>query len=437
MSCNRGIYRVGKRQLNDFAAGKTSTVTSIAYGRRDGMRNVECNGGLWPAGIKAADGRLWFPTQDGVAVIDPEKLTINSKPPPVIVESCLIDRSPVAIDHPVRVKPGHESFEIQFTALSFINSEHIRFKYKMEGLDHDWVDAGTRRVAYYSHVPPGSYTFRVTAANSDGVWNETGSSVSFVVLRPFYGTWWFALLMTAIASISLWFGWRYRLGQLERARVAQQTFSRQLIASQESERKRIAAELHDSLGQRLVIIKNLALLLLQPRAGADGLSAAQRDYVQEISAEASGAVREVKEISYNLRPYRLDRLGLTRAIEAMIEAASAASSTIFSADIDGVFPKEAQINFYRIVQECVNNVLKHSQAVHASVRIRRAETRLTLTVRDDGSGFAPDSNHLDSELGGFGLTGISERAQLLGGKATVQSAPGHGTTVTIEIDSEI
>ncbi|MGA8594637.1 MAG: two-component regulator propeller domain-containing protein [Bryobacteraceae bacterium] len=436
MSCNRGIYRVSKRQLNDFAAGKTSTVTSIAYGRRDGMRNAECNGGLTPAGIKARDGRLWFPTQDGVAVIDPDKLTINSKPPPVIVESCLIDRTPMAVDHPVRVMPGRENFEIQYTALSFISSERIRFKYKMEGLDHDWVDAGTRRVAFYSHVPPGSYTFRLTAANSDGVWNEAGSSLRFVVLRPFYETWWFAFLLSTLAATSLWLGWRYRLGQLKRARTAQQAFSRQLIASQESERKRIAAELHDSLGQRLVIIKNLALLLLQARASAE-LNDSQRERIEEISTEASGAVREVKEISYNLRPYRLDRLGLTKALEAMIEGASAASATIFSAhidNIDGMFPQEAEINFYRIVQECVNNILKHSQAARAIVRIQRAEARLILTARDDGRGFAPESNHLDSLGGGFGLIGISERAQLLGGKATIQSAPGQGTTVTIEID---
>jgi signal transduction histidine kinase/ligand-binding sensor domain-containing protein len=435
MSCNQGIYRVNRKQLNDFAAGKTKTVTSIAYGKRDGLRNIECNGGLWPAGSKTRDGRLWFPTQDGVAVIDPKKLDTSPKTPPVVIESCLVDRAPVPIDHPVRVTPGRENFEIQYTALSLTDSEHIRFKYKMQGVDHDWVDAGTRRTAYYPHLPPGSYMFKVAAAHSDGGWNEAGANLAFVVLPPFYRTWWFASLFSAMAATSLWLGWRYRLSQLERARTAQQIFSRQLIASQENERKRIAAELHDSLGQRLVIVKNMALLLQQTRNGASGLNGVQREQVEEILAEVSGAFHEVKEISYNLRPYRLDRLGLTAALKAMIDTASAASWTIFRAeidDIDSVFPKESEINFYRIVQECVNNILKHSQASQASIRIGRTKDGLTLTVRDDGRGFAQDSSPADS-LRGFGLTGISERAQLLGGRAAIHSTPGQGTTVTIEI----
>jgi len=225
---------------------------------------------------------------------------------------------------------------------------------------------------------------------------------------------------------------------LERSQVAQQVFSRQLITSEENLRKRIAAELHDSLGQRLVIIQNLALILLQSRNGGSGLKGAERERVEEISAEVSGAVCEVKEISYNLRPYRLDRLGLTAALRSMIEAASAASSTAFFAeidDIDGALPKEAEINFYRIVQECVNNILKHSEAAQASVRIGRTREGLTLTVRDNGKGFEHGSAQGGS-LGGFGLTGISERAQLLGGRAAIDSAPGQGTTITIEINSE-
>lgn len=436
MSCNQGIYRVSKKQLNDFAAGKTGTVTSIPYGKHDGMRNIECNGGLWPAGCKTRDGRLWFPTQDGVAVVDPKKLDANPKPPPVVIESCLIDHAPVPVDHPVRFTPGTGNAEIRYTAMSLTNSERIRFKYQMQGLDDHWVDAGTQRTAHYPHLPPGSYMFTVKAVYSDGVSNDAGATLALVVPPPFYRSWWFAFLLSAVGASSLWLGWRYRLSQLERARAAQQTFSRQLIASQENERTRIAAELHDSLGQRLVVVKNLALLLLRTPAGASDLNEVQRERVEEISAQASEAVSEVKEISYNLRPYRLDRLGLTTALQAMIETASAASSTTFCAEIDnidGVFPKGTEINFYRIVQECINNILKHSQAAQACIRIRHAKERLELTVQDDGNGFAQDSAY-PGLPGGFGLTGISERAQLLGGKAVIHSTPGHGTIVTIEIN---
>ena len=404
------------------------------------MRNTECNGGSWPAGWKARDGTLWFPTQDGVAVVHPETLGTHAKTAPVMVESVLIDHVPVSLDRPIQVTPGHENVEIQYTALSFTDSERIRFRYQMQGVDRDWVDSGTRRTAYYPHLPPGSYAFQVTAAPSDGDWNDAVARLAMVVLPPFYRTWWFTIACWAAAGFALWFGWRYRMNRLEHMRAVQQAFSRQLIASQESERKRIAAELHDSLGQRLIIIQNQALLLLQSRAGDTGLTAVQRQRINEISTEASDAAHEVKELSYNLRPYRLDRLGLTTAIQGMVEATAAASQTRFTVDIDnidGVFPKDAEINFYRIVQECLNNIMKHSHApANASIHIRRADDLLMLTVRDDGQGF-PQNSAAERAPGGFGLTGISERAQLLGGSASIHASPGHGTTVTIEIDTRL
>ncbi|HEY3841140.1 MAG TPA: two-component regulator propeller domain-containing protein [Bryobacteraceae bacterium] len=435
MSCNQGIYRVNKKQLNDFAARRTRAITSVVYGKRDGMRNIECNGGLWPAGSVAADGRLWFPTQDGVAVIDPKKMARDSRTPPALIESCLVDHVSVPVDRPFRLTPGRENLEIHYTALSLTDSEHIRFKYRMLGADDDWVDAGTRRAAYYPHLPPGRYTFRVAAAHGDGVWNEAGAGLTIIVLPPFYRTWWFVSLLIATGSCSLWFAWRRRLDRLEKARAAQQAFSRQLIASQEGERKRIAAELHDSLGQRLVIIKNLALLLRQNRNSPAPLNRSQSEQLEEILTEVSGAASEVKEIAYNLRPYRLDRLGLTAALRALVQSASAASSIAFSAeieDIDNAFPKDAEINFYRILQESVNNILEHSDASQALIRISRTRDGVTLVVRDNGSGFVHDSIQPDSTRG-FGLTGISERAQLLGGNAVIHSTPGQGTIVTIEV----
>ncbi|HUE02646.1 MAG TPA: two-component regulator propeller domain-containing protein [Bryobacteraceae bacterium] len=185
MSSNRGIYRVSKRDLNEFAAGAHTGITSVAYGRSDGMLNVECNGGFSPAGVKARDGKLWFPTQDGVAVIDPEAVPSNRRPPPVVIESFLLDRVPTPLAGSLRIAPDKTNFEIQYTALSFIDSQQIRFKYKLEALDSGWVDAGARRAAYYSHVPPGDYVFRVIARNSDGAWNTEGSSLEMTVLAPY------------------------------------------------------------------------------------------------------------------------------------------------------------------------------------------------------------------------------------------------------------
>jgi signal transduction histidine kinase/ligand-binding sensor domain-containing protein len=430
MTCNRGIYRVSKRDLNDFAAGRISRIVSVAYGKHDGMRNAECNGGLMPAGIKAQDGTLWVPTQDGVVVIDPEKLIPAPKPPPVNIESCMIDRVAVELQSTIRVSPVSENIEIDYTAPSLINSERIRFRYRLEGLDTGWVEADTRRTAYYSHLPAGNYTFKVTAAHSDGAWNPEGASLALIVLPPFYRTWWFTLSAWMIGTSAVGLIIRYRFRQLERARASQQAFSRQLIAYQEGERKRLAAELHDSLGQRLIVIKNLAVLFLKSVNGNQG----ERRKIDEISDECSRAIDEVREISYNLRPHQLDRLGLTKAVLALVRTAAKATPAKIIAEVDDIdtfFPKEAEISFYRIVQECLTNVVKHSDATEVHLSVRCEEAAISLAVRDNGKGFTPGMPVTDPSNGGFGLVGIRERAQLLGGRTRIHTASGLGTTVSI------
>jgi signal transduction histidine kinase/ligand-binding sensor domain-containing protein len=430
MSCNRGIYRVRKQELNDFAAGNLEAISAIAYGKDDGMLNVECNGGIWPAGIKARDGKLWFPTQDGVAVIDPETIAINPQPPPVVIEAFLLDRVAVAFDGPVRIQPGQENVEIQYTALSFINSEKIRFKYRLEGLDNGWVDVGTRRTAYYSYVPPGSYTFRVMATNSDGVWNTEGASLRVVVLPPFYRTWWFLTLAALGVAGVIWSGYQYRVQQLKRAQAAQQAFARQLIEAQEAERQRIAAELHDSLGQNLLIIKNHALI---GQLSAESEPEFQQQFDQ-IATSATQSIEEVRQIAQNLRPYHLDRLGLTDALEAMIEKVAAATTIRFVAELvplDGLFSQEASITLYRVVQESLNNIVKHAQASEAHVRIERQTESVTFTIRDNGRGFSPKT--AEARPGGFGLAGMAERVRILGGELILHSVPDQGTTVTIRL----
>ncbi len=435
MSCNRGIYRVSKRDLNEHAADVHKTIPSVAYGKVDGMLNVECNGGLWPAGIKTRDGKMWFPTQDGVAIVDPEAVSVNRQAPPVVIESSLVDHVPAPVAGPLQIAPGKENLELHYTALSFIKSDQIRFKYKLDGLDSDWIDAGSRRTAYYSHMPPGNYVFRVIAGNSDGVWNDVGQSLPVVVLAPFYRTWWFLALLMFAAGAMLWIYWNRRIAQLQRAQAAQQAFSQQLIASQESERKRIAAELHDSLGQRLVVINNLALFFLRARhPGTE--SDEQTHTIEEISTEATLAIEETRSISYNLRPFQLDRLGLTKAIEALIRTVSKASQIHVSTDlanVDDLFQEDLRINFYRIVQEALNNIMKHAHATELSVQIVRDGERVVLSIRDNGKGFTPEARPVQAGHGGFGLTGMAERASLLGGTLKMRSEPGSGTVMTVEI----
>jgi signal transduction histidine kinase/ligand-binding sensor domain-containing protein len=441
MNSNQGIFRVRRQELNDFADGKVKTVTSIAYGRQDGLFSVEGNGGRQPAGIKARDGKLWFPMAQGLAMVDPEAVITNPLPPPVLIESVAIDRHPVANDlfqaaihdpnQTIVMAPGQVNLEIQYTGLSLIASNEVKFKYKLEGLDPDWTDAGRRRTAYFSFIPPGTYTFRVIAANRDGVWNETGAVIKIVVKPHFYRTWWFfTLLALGIVGIAAAV-YRYRVTQLKREREQQFAFTRQLIAKQEDERKRIAGELHDSLGQRLIIIKNLALMHLAAGTKQDG-------DIKDLSDETSAAIAEVKEISYNLRPYQLDRIGMTKAIEGLVTKVSAASTIEFFTDIapiDDFFDSEAEINFYRIVQESLNNMVKYSAASRASVTVERDGDRLELTVRDNGKGFdAAALMKADSKARGFGLIGIVERSQFLGSNPVIQSSPGQGTLIKLIVN---
>ncbi len=433
ISCHLGVYRVRKQELDDFAAGQITHINSTLFDRDDGFLNQECTYGGQPAGFRSHDGKLLFPTHDGLAQIDPQTVRSNPTPPPLLIEECMLDRQSAASQTGLQIMPGQGNLEINYTALSFIKSEQIRFRYKLEGLDQDWVEAGTRRTAYYPYLPSGAYTFKVIAANSDGVWNKEGQSLRVVVLPPFYRRWWFLLLSSAALAGFAALAYQYRIRQLQRRQLAQQAFARQLIASQEAERKRIAAELHDSLGQHLVVIKNLALMWLQtPTHNGDA-----RQQIEDISATTSQAISEVKEISYNLRPYQLDRIGLTKAIEALLKKAEAASGIHFQSELDDLhaaLPKEAEINFYRIIQECVNNILKHSHATEAMISIRLRGPQLQMTLRDNGKGFTPGTTPSETAPGGFGLLGISERAQLLGGQAVIRSAPGQGTTIYLEIE---
>jgi signal transduction histidine kinase/ligand-binding sensor domain-containing protein len=443
LSCNRGIYRVRKQELNDFAAGTTKTINSISYGKSDGMLNVECNGGRWPAGMKARDGRLWFPTMGGLAVIDPATVTTNVQPPPVVIEAARIDNQLVttellqsalrAPNSVIQLAPNQNNFEIQYTALSFINSETLKFKYKLEGLDPGWVEAGTRRTAYYSYLPPGDYTFRIIAANRDGLWNMEGKSLRIRVSPPIYRTWWFLTLCALLLGSVVFAAFKYRIAQLEQRQVAQQAFSRQLIQSQESERKRIAAELHDSLSQNLVIIKNRAMISLQERDDPEHAF----EQIEEIAGAADHALAEVREIAHNLRPYQIDRLGVTKAIEALTRKASTheLQFTATLDKIDSLLSPESEINLYRIIQECINNIVKHSQATRASVTIRRGEQAVEVIVQDNGRGFTPADMQLgQSQNGtGLGLAGIAERARILGNQPRIESAPGKGAAISLKI----
>jgi len=196
MSCSKGIFHLARKQLDDFFAGRISSVSSVAYDESDGMESRECNGGS-PAGFRTANGRLFFPTLKGVVMVDPEYTPQNTVPPPVAIEEMVADDTAFAPG--ARLRPGTTRFAFHYTALSFVAPQEVRFAYRLEGVDPDWVQVGPQRVAYYTHLPPGHYRFRVKAANEDGRWNQEGAAYEFLLEPHFYQRTGFHL--AAIASL--------------------------------------------------------------------------------------------------------------------------------------------------------------------------------------------------------------------------------------------
>ena len=255
-ACNKGIYRVSRQELNDVADGKSSTLTCTSYGTADGMRNRECNGGVQPSGYITKDGRFCFATVRGVAMIRPSSIRLNTIPPPVVIEQAKVDGESIDPRAKADLAPGKSKFEFHYAGISFIGPEKVVYRYKLEGFDKDWVDAGSRRDAYYTNIPHGEYTFRAIAANSDGVWNEDGASISFTLEPYFYQTaWFYALCVFGFAGIGPGV-YTLRVRQLKRRELELlslvQERTKELLMEKEkseqalleTERSRHQAELH-------------------------------------------------------------------------------------------------------------------------------------------------------------------------------------------------
>jgi signal transduction histidine kinase/ligand-binding sensor domain-containing protein len=473
LGSNSGIVRVSRQALNEYLEGERDSVAWRVFGRSDGLSTLGCVSASQPASCKARDGRLWFSTIKGVAVVDPSHIPFNPLPPSVVIEEVVLDGKSAASsrwsagENPpeggqgsvpatqqrattgpgrpangpspgvtpafasLTVPPGTRRVDFRFTGLSLVAPEEVRFRYRLETSDRDWVEAGPRRTAYYTMIPPGRYLFRVLACNNDGVWNDAGASLRLHVLPPWWMTWWFRGLVVLGVGGSV-FGWyEGRLHRLRREQTAQATFARQLISSQESERQRIAGELHDGLGQDLLIITNQAQFGLSQEVNPPATVAR----LKEISGAAVQALQQVRRISHNLRPALLDELGFTKATAAMIGRAGQSAAlrvAVQLEEVDGLLPAEFEINLFRIVQESLNNILKHAGASEARVALTRTPRRLRLEIQDNGRGFDPARSSAPGGRG-LGLRQIAERAKIMGARLDVQSQPGQGTRLTLEI----
>jgi len=426
---NKGIFRLKKDELNEFANGKIKEISSVSFGIEDGLLTLETNGGFQPSICKTKDGRILFPTIKGIASINPANISIKQISSPILIEE--IESNNVSLIGANKIffelKPNENNILIRYTAFNFSSPHRLTFRYRLEGLDKDWIDVGNLRVAFYPHIPAGNYTFKVKAKNQYGVWSEKPAEVTFTVLPYFWETWWFRLILLLIfLSIGPLIYFR-RVSSLQKEKFHQEEITKRMIERQESERKRIASELHDSLGQLLLVIKNRALMGLNYLNKIDKAE----EQLKEISEISSEAINEVRSISSNLRPYQLDRIGLTKAIESIINQHSETSSVKFNVirldSIDNIFDENSEIHIYRIVQETFNNIIKHSKATSVNVEIIKNENQIEISIEDNGKGFDMEKVLHQEKERGLGISDVIERTNILKGKYFINSTIGNGT----------
>ncbi len=396
----------------------------MEFGTADGLPSRETANNSHPSAWRSRDGRLWFATQKGLVEVDPAHFPVNIVPPPVSLERFQVDdvAQPVrGADSRLRVAAGHVHFEFDYAGLSFVAPQKVRYRYMLEGFDRGWTDAETRRTAYYTNIPPGRYTFRVQAANNDGLWNTTGTALSFELRPHFYQTLWFyALLLAALVGTVL-------LLFKRRLYVAEREFKAVL-----AERSRIAREIHDTLAQGYVGVsvqlEVLAELLRQRKLEDAATQLDQsRDYVRHGLADARQSIWALRtpDASETTMPVKLRR---------MVEAAGGDGLTSrFS--LFGAYrplPAETEREVARVAQEAIHNVKKHAGANELSVQLEYGPEAVALEIRDDGRGGALGQT-TESSQGHFGLTGMRERATAIGATLEVSSAPGAGTTIRLNV----
>lgn len=436
-----GVVRVDVSALNTAAEQAGVTLGSDWFDRSDGLPSVSSSDEQATL-CQATDGRVWVGTLKGAALVDPKEWQNQRRlvgPPSVAIETVLVDEEPMP--HASRpnapgtraetfIRPGARRVEFHYNVIDLTPNQKTRVRYRLDGFDPEWMNATEQREALYHHLPPGNYRFQVMAANKYGLWTTAGASTAIVV-EPFYWqTTWFKVGAGVISIGILSLAYVLKLRQLRREQERREAFALGLIQSQEVERKRIAQELHDSLGQDLILIKNAATLTLRKFNPVPPVS----DYLNEMATLAAHALTNARHITSNLRPPELDRLGLTAALETVIEKLAAHSDIKLTAaieNVNGLWSADQEIHIYRIVQEGLNNALKHASPRHIQLSVRRDIQAATIMLNDDGCGFDPEA--AVGPRAGIGLAGLKERIRILGGEMTLHSSRGKGTTVHCRI----
>jgi len=427
MSCLKGISRVSKKELDGLDQHQIKTVHAAFYGKLDGLLSVQCNGVAKPAGCKSRDGRIWFPTTKGVVAVDPQ-IKLNQLQPPVVIERVVTDKGSVDLalesTAPLRLPRGRGDLEIHYTALSLQTPEKNQFKYLLEGIDSDWVNAETRRIAYYSHLRPGAYRFRVTACNNDGLWNETGASLAFELAPAFWET--ASFRSFAVLAIAGALAGSVRYVSVKRLRRKLAALEQQHAI--EKERARIAKDIHDDLGASLTQIT-----LLSDRAD-DEAPDELRANARKISSTAREIAQSLDEIVWAVNPQHDTVEGLveylSQSADDFLEDTTIRSRLKLPTELPHCsIPADVRHQFFLAFREALNNSVKHAHATELQLEIAAEPTELQIRIADNGIGFDPAT----AQGRGNGLTNMRKRLEGIGGHFAITSRPGEGTKINMSI----
>lgn len=407
---DRGIFRVNKRDLDELAAHKIPAVYPQIYGFADGMLSEECTSGFFPAGLKTQTGSLWFPTLKGIVAIDPYH-TVASPAPAVVFEQVLVDGVP---DLPIvsdgakagrekgespfeslRLAPGRHTLEFRYTGLSFDAPERVRFRYRLEGLDPHWVEAGTRREAFYSFVPPGHYRFQVIACNGDGVWNEVGANLGLTVLPHFWETWWF--IGSGLLGLGIVGTGGVRI--VEKRRLRQRLKRLEQERALERERTRIAQDLHDIMGAKLCRISFLS----EHARRCESVPAELQGEIRSMSDDSREVLQSLDEIVWAVNPQKDSLEHLVSYIAQYAREYFRRTGIECELEIPAQLPaqplsSQTRHHIFLAVHEALANILKHSGATRAKIAMACRGNNFEIVVSDNGDGFDPASCEASSRI---------------------------------------
>lgn len=380
------------------------------------------------------DGRVWFASGIVVQVMDPSALALNLPPAPAYIESVIVDRKEFAPTDKLTLSPHPRDIQIDYTSPSFLIPQKVKFRYRLEGYDPDWHDAGMRRQAFYTDLPPGKYSFRVIACNADGVWNEVPAKLDFSVAPSYYQTNWFRALTAMVLLALLWAAYEWRVRQLaERFNLA--------LDARVAERTRIGRELHDTLLQSFhgILLKFQSVLKLLPDKPIEA-----RDRLERALDQATDAITEARDAVQGLRSSTLPAEDLAESIarigEELTGEGGHPQSAVIHVQVEGT-PRELEPmvrdEVYRIACEALRNAVRHAQAREIAVDIHYDESRFRLRVRDDGKGMVQQTVERQPVRGHFGLHGMRERTEIIGGHIDVWSKLGSGTAVDLSVPANV